>query len=197
MLKVQQTQQPALNIKNILSFRVDLHLKFTSNSVIWILNNTHSYAIRTIMHILRSFSRSKPSLTIAPEFGKTIEKPLISMVDLQKNIQWWWSGDGKTIENHWWQWCLGKENITIPSLWQNDHRRSLLDNQQPALLLYIVEQTETEYPGFNWLPARSCWGARSWWVPCQGNPSHHYTINREVGRGRPEEAQMRITRCQV
>ena len=76
-------------------------------------------------------------------------------------------------------------------------RHCLIDNQQPALLLYIVEQTETEYPGFNWLPARSCWGARSWWVPCQGNPSHHYTINREVGRGRPEEAQMRITRCQV
>ena len=28
-------------------------------------------------------------------------------------------------------------------------RHCLIDNQQPALLLYIVEQTETEYPGFN------------------------------------------------
>ena len=35
-----------------------------------------------IMPIFRSLSRSKPSLTIAPEFGKTIGKPLISMVDL-------------------------------------------------------------------------------------------------------------------
>ena len=50
------------------------------------------------MPICWSFSRSKPSITIAPEFGKTIEKPLISMVDLYKNIQWWWSRDGKTIE---------------------------------------------------------------------------------------------------
>ena len=87
VLKVQQTQQPTLNLKNILSFRVDLHLKFTSSSVIWILNNTHSsrkIGSVTIMRICWSFSRSKPSLTIAPEFGKTIEKPLISMVDLQK-----------------------------------------------------------------------------------------------------------------
>ena len=74
-----------------MSFRVYLHIKFTSSSVIWILNNTHScrkIGSVTIMGIFRSFSRSKPSLTIAPEFGKTIEKPSISMVDLQKNIQW-------------------------------------------------------------------------------------------------------------
>ena len=74
-----------------MSFGVNLHLKFTSNSVIWILNNMHSsrkIGSVMIMHIFRSFSRSKPSLNIAPEFGKTIEKPLISMVDLQKNIQW-------------------------------------------------------------------------------------------------------------
>ena len=65
------------------------------------------------MCIFRSFSRSKPSLTIAPEFGKTIEKPLISMVDLQKTF----NGDGpgmvKPLKNHRWQWCLGKK--TLPS----------------------------------------------------------------------------------
>ena len=31
-------------------------------------------------------------------FGKTIEKPSKSMVNLGKNIQWWWSGGSKTIE---------------------------------------------------------------------------------------------------
>ena len=65
------------------------------------------------MRICRSFSRSKPSLTIAPEFGKTIEKPLMSMVDLKKTF----NGDGpvmvKPLKNHRWQWCLGKK--TLPS----------------------------------------------------------------------------------
>ena len=65
------------------------------------------------MRICWSFSRSKPSLTIAPEFEKTIEKPLISMVDLQKTF----NGDGpgmvKPSKNHRWQWCLGKK--TLPS----------------------------------------------------------------------------------
>ena len=42
VVKVQQTQQPTLNLENILSFKVDLHQKFTNSSVIWILNNTHS-----------------------------------------------------------------------------------------------------------------------------------------------------------
>ena len=97
----------------MLSVRVYLHLNFTSSNVIWILDETHScHKIRfvTILRIFRSFSRSKPSLTIAPEFGKTIEKPSISMVDLQKNIQWWWSRDGKPLKNHQWQWCLGKKH---------------------------------------------------------------------------------------
>ena len=68
-----------------MSFRVYLHIKFTSSSVIWILNTKHScpkIGSVTIIRIFRSFSRSKPSLTIAPEFGKTIKKPLNSMVDL-------------------------------------------------------------------------------------------------------------------
>ena len=94
--------------------------------MIWILNNTHhspKIGSVTIMRIFRSFSRSKPSLTIAPKFGKTIEKTLISMVDLQKNIQWWWSSDGKTIEKP--SMVPWKQNITIPSLWKNYHRWSL------------------------------------------------------------------------
>ncbi len=45
------------------------------------------------MRICKSFSRSKPSLTIAPEFGKTIEKPLMSMVDLKKIF----NGDGPVM----------------------------------------------------------------------------------------------------
>ena len=45
------------------------------------------------MRIFRSLSRSKPSLTIAPDFGKTIEKPSISMVDLEKTF----NGDGPGI----------------------------------------------------------------------------------------------------
>ena len=120
----------------MLSVRVYLHLNFTNSNVIWILDETHScHKIRfvTILRIFRSFSRSKPSLTIAPEFGKTIEKPLISMVDLQKNIQWWWSRDGKTIEKPSMAMVPWKKNITIPSLWKNDHRRSLNPTQPRPL----------------------------------------------------------------
>ena len=32
------------------------------------------------------------------KFVKTIEKPSLSMVNLRKNIQWWWSSGSKTIE---------------------------------------------------------------------------------------------------
>ena len=99
--------------------------------MIWILNNTHSsrkIGSVTIMRICWSFSRSKPSLTIAPKFGKTIEKPSISMVYLQKNIQWWWSRDGKTVEKPSMAMVPWKKNITIPLLWKNDHRRSLIWN---------------------------------------------------------------------
>ena len=48
------------------------------------------------------------------------------MVDLQKNIQWWWSRDGKTIEKPSMAMVPWKRNITIPSLWKNYHRWSLL-----------------------------------------------------------------------
>ena len=80
-------------LKKILSFRVYLHLKCISSS--W---SRVSLKISREHLFFRFLSRSKLSLTIAPEFGKTIGKPSISMVDLYKNIQWWWSRAGKTIE---------------------------------------------------------------------------------------------------
>ena len=59
------------------------------------------------------------------KFGKTIEKPSMSMVNLGKNIQWWWSGGSKTIEKPSKAMVPRKKNITIPSSWKNYHRRSL------------------------------------------------------------------------
>ena len=61
-------------------------------------------------------------------FGKTIEKPSMSMVNLGKNIQWWWSGGSKTIEKPSKAMVPRKKNITIPSSWKNYHRRSLHGN---------------------------------------------------------------------
>ena len=43
-------------------------------------------------------------------FGKTIEKTLLSMVNLRKSIQWWWSVGSKTIENHRKQWYPRKKS---------------------------------------------------------------------------------------
>ena len=37
-------------------------------------------------------------LLLQLKYGKTFEKLLMSMVNLRKNILWWWSSDGKTIE---------------------------------------------------------------------------------------------------
>ena len=49
----------------------------------------------------------------------------ISMVVLEINIQWWWSRGGKTIEKPSVTMVPWEKNITIPSLWKNDHRWSL------------------------------------------------------------------------
>ena len=57
--------------------------------------------------------------------GKTIEKPSMSMVNLQKNIQWWWSGGSKTIEKPSLAMVPWRKNITIASFDKNDHRWSL------------------------------------------------------------------------
>ena len=67
----------------------------------------------------------KPLLTIVPEFGETIEKPSIAMVNQWKNIQWWWLRGSKTIEKPLIAMVPPKKFITIPSLWKNDHRWSL------------------------------------------------------------------------
>ena len=48
------------------------------------------------------------------------------MVNLQKNIQWWWSGSSKTIEKPLLAMVPRKKNITIASFEKNDHRRSLV-----------------------------------------------------------------------
>ena len=60
---------------------------------------TMHLTIKTFSTIFRSLFMSQnhrwPSHL---KFGKTIEKPSMSMVSLMKNIQWWWSSGGKTIE---------------------------------------------------------------------------------------------------
>ena len=53
------------------------------------------------------------------KFGKTIEKPSLSMVNIRKNIQWWWSSGSKTIENPSKAMVPRKKTITIPSPWKN------------------------------------------------------------------------------
>ena len=50
------------------------------------------------------------------------EKPSMSMVNLGKNIQWWWSGCGKTIEKLLKAMVLRKKNITIQSLSMDKYR---------------------------------------------------------------------------
>ena len=59
------------------------------------------------------------------KFVKTIEKPSLSMVNLRKNIQWWWSSGSKTIEKPSKAMVPQKKIITIPSSWKNYHRWSL------------------------------------------------------------------------
>ena len=49
----------------------------------------------------------------------------MSMVNLQKNIQWWWSGGSKTIEKPSLAMVPWRKNITITSFEKNDHRWSL------------------------------------------------------------------------
>ena len=54
-------------------------------------------------------------------FWKTLEKLLMSMVNLRKNIQWWLFGGSKTIEKPQKQWCPGKKSLScclekLPSL---------------------------------------------------------------------------------
>ena len=60
------------------------------------------------------------------KFVKTIEKPSLSMVNLRKNIQWWWSSGSKTIEKPSKAMVPQKKIITIPSSWKNYHRWSLV-----------------------------------------------------------------------
>ena len=60
------------------------------------------------------------------KFGEIIEKSSMSMVNLRKNIQWWWSSSSKTIENPLQALVSRKKIITIPSSWKNYHRRSLV-----------------------------------------------------------------------
>ena len=60
------------------------------------------------------------------KFGEIIEKSSMSMVNLRKNIQWWWSSSSKTIENPLQALVSRKKIITIPSSWKNYHCRSLI-----------------------------------------------------------------------
>jgi len=48
------------------------------------------------------------------------------MVNLQKNIQWWWSGGSKTIEKPSLAMVSWEKNITIASFEKNYHRWSLV-----------------------------------------------------------------------
>ena len=89
----------------------------------------------------------KPLLTIVPEFGETIEKPSIAMVNQWKNIQWWWLRGSKTIEKPLIAMVPPKKFITIPSLWKNDHRWSLASNKNrkfweffPNMCLYLGKE---------------------------------------------------------
>ena len=66
------------------------------------------------------------------KFVKTIEKPSLSMVNLRKNIQWWWSSGSKTIEKPSKAMVPQKKIITIPSSWKSYHRWSLI------ITIYIV-----------------------------------------------------------
>ena len=52
------------------------------------------------------------------KFVKTIEKPSLSMVNLRKNIQWWWSSGSKTIEKPSKAMVPQKKIITITSTWK-------------------------------------------------------------------------------
>ena len=79
----------------------------------------------------------KPLLTIVPEFGETIEKTSIAMVNQWKNIQWWWLRGSKTIEKPLIAMVPPKKFITIPSLWKNDHRWSLLRSN--LLIVFFLE----------------------------------------------------------
>ena len=67
---------------------------------------------------------------------KTIEKPLMSMVNQWKNIQWWWFSGNKTIEKPLIAMVPSKKFITIPSLWKYDHRWSLFQSIQTIYFLW-------------------------------------------------------------
>ena len=59
------------------------------------------------------------------KFVKTIENPSLSMVNLRKSIQWWWSSGSKTIKKPSKAMVPRKKIITIPSSWKHYHRWSL------------------------------------------------------------------------
>ena len=61
------------------------------------------------------------------------------MVDLQKNIQWWWSGSSKTIEKPSLAMVPWRKNIIIASFEKNDHRRSLNQNNRDSDLNNVIE----------------------------------------------------------
>ena len=83
------------------------------------------WAMSQLQAFLGLSNGPKPLLTIVPEFGETIEKPSIAMVNRWKNIQWWWLRGNKTIEKPSMAMVPHKIFITIPSLSKNDHRWSL------------------------------------------------------------------------
>ena len=61
------------------------------------------------------------------------------MVNLQKNIQWWWSGGSETIEKPSLAMVPWKKNITIASFEKKDHRWSLFEilQSKKTVCLYL------------------------------------------------------------
>ena len=62
--------------------------------------------------------------------GKPSKNHRFQWLLCKKNIQWWWSRDGKTIEKPFIAMAPWKKNITIPSLQKNDHLWSLMCSNQ-------------------------------------------------------------------
>ena len=70
------------------------------------------------------------------------------MVNLQKNIQWWWSGGSKTIEKPSLAMVPWRKNITITSFEKNDHRWSLVQlKERVGANLTHNEEGDVEHAG--------------------------------------------------
>ena len=134
---------PPPRADNVWFFFLFFFRRASLSCVIWILNNTHScrkIGSVTIMSRFRSFFKVKTIADHRTWIWENHRKTIDVNGWSEKNIQWWWSSYGKTIEKPSMAMVPWKKNITIPSLWKNDHRWSLEHRPNGPKIAEVMRQ---------------------------------------------------------